>query len=255
VTTSTASAPGSPLTTSRQPHPSRRRPKSSFLLGNQVVATLTAACCLAQALPNALLLFSGGIGHATRLLVENLRVSDFAPLLDDAASSLGEAELYALVAQRAFSIPADRIRVEPRSTNGGENARFSLRLLREAGLADAPVILLQDPLMQRRTVLTWLHESEKAGRHSQVLSHPSFIPKVEPGPNAVPRLIPTQSRDPWTFDRYLGMLLGEIARLRDDENGYGPRGKNFLPHVDIPAEVWASYESILLSPLAKMVSR
>lgn len=137
--------------------PESSQAKVVVLLGNQVVATLTAACRLAQVLPHTLLVFSGGVGHATRFLVENLQASEFAPLVDGAASCLGEAELYALIAQQAFSIPAHRIRVESQSTNGGENARFSQRLLREARLSDGPVILLQDPLMQRRSVLTWLH--------------------------------------------------------------------------------------------------
>ena len=33
------------------------------LLGNQVIATLTAACELARRAPSAALLFSGGVGH------------------------------------------------------------------------------------------------------------------------------------------------------------------------------------------------
>jgi len=46
------------------------------LLGNQVVATVTAACRLAQRAPVAArLLFSGGVGHSTGLLYENLRRS------------------------------------------------------------------------------------------------------------------------------------------------------------------------------------
>ncbi len=236
--------------------PESSQAKVVVLLGNQVIATLTAACRLAQALSNTLLVFSGGIGHATRFLVENLRASDFDAFLTESTPRLGEAQLYALIAQRGFSIPAHRIRVESQSTNGGENARFSLRLLRDAGFADLPVILLQDPLMQRRSVLTWLHESEKAGQQSQVLSYPSFIPVVETGHDeGLPHLIPSQSRATWTFDRYLGLLLGEVARLHDDENGYGPRGKNFLPHVDIPAEVWESYQRVLASPLSEIASR
>ena len=227
------------------------------LFGNQVVATLTAACRLAQTLPQAVLLFSGGIGHATPFLYENLTASEFAGLTQDETLSLtmGEAELYAAVARHAFAIPQARIRVESQSTNGGENARYSLRLLNQEGLADAPVILLQDPLMQRRAVLTWAAESERAGLPSSVLSHATFQPRIEPGPNNLPQLIPPHNRGTWTFERYLGLLLGEIARLHDDENGYGPRGKNYLPHIDIPTEVWESHQRILASPLARIASR
>ena len=41
----------------------------------------------------------------------------------------------------------------------------------------------------------------------------------------------------WSMERYITLLMGEIPRLRDDANGYGPRGKNYLAHLDIPAAV------------------
>ena len=37
---------------------------------------------------------------------------------------------------------------------------------------------------------------------------------------------------------------GRYIYLRDDENGYGPKGKGFLRHVDIPEEVNRSFEII-----------
>ena len=39
------------------------------------------------------------------------------------------------------------------------------------------------------------------------------------------------------MNRYITLLMGEIPRLSDTENGYGPEGKNYLAHVDIPEEV------------------
>ena len=42
------------------------------LLGNQVIATLTAACELLRRSPAASLLLSGGAGHSTTLLYDNL---------------------------------------------------------------------------------------------------------------------------------------------------------------------------------------
>jgi uncharacterized SAM-binding protein YcdF (DUF218 family) len=231
------------------------------LLGNQVIPTLTAACRLAHAYPHARLLFSGGLGHATRLLYDNLAASDFAPLLHAGliTPSQGEAQMYAAVARHAFSIPTARIVVETQSTNGGENARFSLRILQQAGLASSPVLLLQDPLMQRRSVLTWEAEAQRAGILSPAFSHPAFSPQVEPGPEPgsgnLPQLVSPHSTGTWTFARYNGLLLGEMARLHDDENGYGPRGKNFIPHIDIPAAVWESYQRVLASPIGRLATR
>ena len=48
----------------------------------------------------------------------------------------------------------------------------------------------------------------------------------------------------WNIDRYITLLMGEIPRLSDDENGYGPRGKNFISHVDIPQEVKYAFEEL-----------
>jgi len=47
----------------------------------------------------------------------------------------------------------------------------------------------------------------------------------------------SQQQGVWDVDRYISLLLGEIPRLRDDEGGYGPAGKNFIDHIDVPAEV------------------
>ena len=45
----------------------------------------------------------------------------------------------------------------------------------------------------------------------------------------------------WPMERYVELLLGEIPRLTDDAGGYGPRGKGFIAHVDVPAPVQAAY--------------
>lgn len=41
----------------------------------------------------------------------------------------------------------------------------------------------------------------------------------------------------WPLDRYVSLLMGEIPRLTDDPNGYGPAGRGFIAHVEVPAEV------------------
>lgn len=48
----------------------------------------------------------------------------------------------------------------------------------------------------------------------------------------------------WDIDRYVNLLMGEIPRLADDADGYGPRGKNFIAHVDIPTEVRAAHAAL-----------
>ncbi len=41
----------------------------------------------------------------------------------------------------------------------------------------------------------------------------------------------------WNMERYITLLMGEIPRLSDDAEGYGPNGKNYIAHVDVPIEV------------------
>ena len=48
----------------------------------------------------------------------------------------------------------------------------------------------------------------------------------------------------WDINRYVNLLMGEIPRLKDDENGYGPKGKSFIAHVDIPEAVDAAFNKL-----------
>ena len=50
----------------------------------------------------------------------------------------------------------------------------------------------------------------------------------------------------WTVVRYVNLLMGEIPRLTDDENGYGPNGKNFIAHVDVSETVKIAFEELKL---------
>jgi len=48
----------------------------------------------------------------------------------------------------------------------------------------------------------------------------------------------------WELERFLSLLMGEISRLRDDTDGYGPLGKGFIAHEDIPDDVNESFSRI-----------
>jgi hypothetical protein len=54
----------------------------------------------------------------------------------------------------------------------------------------------------------------------------------------------SQQQGVWDVDRFMSLLLGEIPRLRDDPSGYGPKGKDFIDHVEIPAEVESAWDRI-----------
>lgn len=43
---------------------------------------------------------------------------------------------------------------------------------------------------------------------------------------------------------FLCVSFRRMVRLKDDEQGYGPNGKNYMNHVDIPQKVWSAYQRI-----------
>jgi hypothetical protein len=227
------------------------------LLGNQVVATLTATCELAARAPRARVLFSGGAGHSTGLLFENLRRSVYGPLVEQGLiePQMAEAEMYAAVARQSFGIAEERLLVEKRSTNTSENARLSLALLAERELRPETILLLQDPLLQRRSVVTWSSQAELAGAAGRVWSYAIFVPRVEAGSESEVQFAQAGAETAWTMERFVGLTLGEIKRLSDDEHGYGPRGMKFLPHVEIPAEVMQSYRRVVATEWVRRAGR
>lgn len=65
-----------------------------------------------------------------------------------------EAEIFADVAA-ASGVPRDRMLIENRSTNTGENVDFSRALLAERGIHPRRAIAVQKPYMERRTHATF----------------------------------------------------------------------------------------------------
>jgi len=64
-----------------------------------------------------------------------------------------EAEMFAEV-MRQRGVPESALLLESRSTNTGENVRFTRELLAEQGMAVQSVIAVQKPYMERRTFAT-----------------------------------------------------------------------------------------------------
>ena len=103
--------------------------------------------------------------HDTRVAERGAEVflAGWAPLvvcsghlgaLTSAMWSRPEAEVFADVAV-ARGVPRERILIEDRSTNTGENVDFSRRLLAENGVRPKKAIAVQKPYMERRTLATF----------------------------------------------------------------------------------------------------
>src|SRR2546423_7243653 len=108
-----------------------------LILGShdKVVATRGAELFLQGWAP--LLICAGGLGAITRRLWREPEADQFA------AIAIG------------MGVPKDRVLVENRSTNTGENILFTKQLLAERGLDPQTFIVVQKPYMERRSYATF----------------------------------------------------------------------------------------------------
>lgn len=220
-----------------KPHPVQA--DAIILAGNAVIPTIDAACQLA-ARARAPLLISGGIGHSTPFLYAAIARHPRYNVIRTTGRS--EAAIIGDIARQFWRIPADRILAEDKSTNCGENARLSCELLHATLPTARRVLVVQDPTMQRRTMATFARVSAEQSLDIRFLSWPGVTPQLRNGQRG---LSFTPREDGlWAADRYLSLILGEVPRLRDDEQGYGPRGRNFIAHVDFPASVETAWRTL-----------
>jgi uncharacterized SAM-binding protein YcdF (DUF218 family) len=156
-----------------------------------------------------LLIFSGGLGAITKSLW-----------------SVPEADQFARIAAR-MGVPEERILVENRSTNTGENIIFTKSLLAEKRLDPEKFILVQKPYMERRSYATFRKmwpEKEVIVTSAQV----SFEEYLEQYTNRE-----------LSSDDVIGIMVGDLQRLRVyAEKGYQIR-------QEIPDDVWSAYEELV----------
>lgn len=177
------------------------------------------------------LMISGGEGHTTESLRQ--KIHQAYPQIE--TSGKMEAEVMAEYINLKYGIKD--IMIEKMSTNCGNNVTYSLDIIAKSGLKPKSIIVIQDSTMQRRmdagfrkfasgmTIINW------APYIVDVISNKGNLEFTE---NSVWGL--------WDLERYITLLMGEIPRLTDDENGYGPNGKDFISHVEIPSDVKEAFE-------------
>ena len=207
------------------------------LAGNAVIPSIDTACRLA-ANSGVPLLVSGGIGHSTTFLYA--AIARHPRYNTVRTTGKAEATILAEIAREFWQIPAERVIVEDQSTNCGENARFSWSLMQQHPLPANRVIVVQDPTMQRRTMATFAHVCRHEPTAPQWISQPGIVPLLQNSEDGL--VFSGGGEGLWPVERYLSLVLGELPRLRDDINGYGPAGRDFIAHVDIPAEVEAAWQ-------------
>ncbi len=133
-----------------------------------------------------------------------------------------EAEIFADVAV-ALGVPRDRILVESRSTNTGENVDLSRRLLAERGLLPRRAIAVQKPYMERRTLATFVQR----------------WPELEVRVTSPPIDFEDYPTGEIRKDDVIHIMVGDLQRLVV----YGRKG--WSAPQDVPPEVMEAYERLI----------
>ncbi|KAJ3536533.1 hypothetical protein NM208_g6671 [Fusarium decemcellulare] len=220
------------------------------------------------------LVLCGGVGHSTQLMHEAVRRHPQYSQISHQVQGLPEGRILQAIGERFFDLhvcgkdqgPLDlhqdlTVLVEDTSTNCALNAIKTRDLLVCHGInSPRSIVVAQDPTMCRRTVAAFeqVYISE-ARTAPPITSWPTFVPKITPKKDTttgeyhdlvscldfvIPRAEVSQKDGLWSMDRFMSLLMGEIPRMRDDENGYGPRGKGSIVHVDIPPGVEEAWETL-----------
>lgn len=156
-----------------------------------------------------LLMFSGGLGGITKHLWTEPEADQFA----------------AIAAARG--VPSERILVENRSTNTGENIAFSRALLASRGLDPARFIVVQKPYMERRSFATF----RKVWPEKQVAV---TSPRV-----SFDEYLARYSNAALTADDVVSIMVGDLHRVKV----YPDRG--FQIAQEIPSAVWSAFEALV----------
>ncbi|PJI10315.1 MULTISPECIES: hypothetical protein [Clostridium] len=192
----------------------------SILIGGDV---------LAEAMKNRIArkyVIVGGAGHTTETLL--VKMHNEFPEIE--TNGLPEAKAFAAYLKYKYNLEPDLL--ECKSTNCGNNITYLLDLLKENNISFKSIILSQDATMQHRM---------EAGLRKYISQDNVIINYAVYDVDVVVRDNELEFKHHilgmWNIEKYITLLMGEIPRLSDDDEGYGPNGKNYIAHVEIPIEV------------------
>lgn len=228
---------------------------------------------------NVTLVLVGGVGHSTALLHDAVKKHPVFSAIAEEVDGKPEAAVLQAIAERFYNLSIYNgqpgagfdevanggqcgllILVEDQSTNCGANASETQKVLERHGIRSPhSIVVVQDPTMCRRTVASFEHTYRDFSQGTlQILSWPTLVPEVcvkvalqNELASSLSSLayinqgqILSEEDGMWSMDRFLDLLMGEIPRLRDDANGYGPNGRGFIGHVEIPSAVETAWEMV-----------
>ena len=152
-----------------------------------------------------LLIFSGGLGRLTEGLWQETEADKFSKI----AMQMG--------------VPANAILVENKSTNTGENVRFTRQLLEQKKLYPETFIVVQKPYMERRSYATF---KKVWPEKDIIITSPQILFEEYPTGD-------------FPMDRVIQIMVGDLQRIKLYAE------KNFQIPQDIPQKVWKAYEQLV----------
>jgi len=133
-----------------------------------------------------------------------------------------EADQFAAIAIKS-GVPAEKILIENRSTNTGENILFTQQLLKKHGLDLHSFIVVQKPYMERRSYATFKkHWPDK----ELTVTSPQFS-MLDYVTDEIP------------LEKVINIMAGDLQRIKL----YPAKG--FQIYQEIPAEIWDAYQRLL----------
>jgi uncharacterized SAM-binding protein YcdF (DUF218 family) len=156
-----------------------------------------------------LLIFSGGLGAITKDIWNEPEADQFA------AIAIG------------MGVPEDKILIENRSSNTGENILFTRQLLAAKEIDPQKFILVQKPYMERRSFATFrkLWPEKEVVVTSPQVSFDEYLDHYS-------------SRE-LSRDEVISIMVGDLQRIKF----YSEKG--FQIYQEIPHDVWAAYEELV----------
>lgn len=192
---------------------------------------------LAQAIQNKIAkhyIIVGGAGHTTQTLREKVH-TEYPSIVTE---GLTEAEIFNQYLKENYGLEADYL--ENKSTNCGNNITYLLDLIKEKNLPLNSIILCQDATMQHRMEAGL---RKYVSDNTTIINYASYQAKLILNEDETPTYS-SSIHGMWQPERYLTLLMGEIPRLSDNKDGYGPKGTGYITHVDIPEEVMTAFNHL-----------
>lgn len=156
-----------------------------------------------------LILFSGGIAHEDDILKTPWNIP--------------EAEKFAEIAIEK-GVPGEKIMIENRATNTGENFLYSYDLLKQKNIQYRKIILVQKPFMLRRVYATFM--KQWPGEKIDIILTAPPIDFLDYPNEILPK------------DVIINTMMGDLQRIKL----YPEKG--FQVYQEIPDNVWDAFEKL-----------